>query len=65
MSSQPFFTVPLCSGGGHGTNGIHFEEASVIFSGLLLTAPDERQDYGEKRLRTTQRVGRRRDSHQP
>ena len=28
-------------------HGISFEEASVIFSGLLLTAPDKRQDYGE------------------
>lgn len=31
-------------------HGISFEEASAIFSGLLLTAPDERQDYGEKRF---------------
>ena len=32
------------------TNSIYFEEASVIFSGLLLTAPDKRQDCGERRL---------------
>lgn len=31
-------------------HGISFEEAKVIFSGLLLTAPDKRQDYGEQRL---------------
>ncbi len=28
-------------------HGISFEEARVIFSSRLLTAPDKRQDYGE------------------
>ena len=31
-------------------HGIGFEEAKVIFASPVLTAPDERQDYGEERL---------------
>lgn len=50
-------------------HGISFEEASVIFSDPLLTAPDKRQDYGEKRFISygqPSRVGRCcRGSHQP
>ena len=33
----------------HIKHGILFEEAALIFSGLILTEVDERQDYGEKR----------------
>ena len=44
MSSQPSLPCYFAAKGGHGTNSIYFEEASVIFSGLLLTAPDKRQD---------------------
>ena len=31
-------------------HGIGFEEAKVIFAGPVLTAPNDRQDYGEKRF---------------
>ena len=34
----------------HSKHGIGFEEASLIFTGPVLTAPDDRQDYGEKRF---------------
>ena len=30
--------------------GIRFEEAEIIFSSPVLTAPDDRQDYGEERF---------------
>lgn len=33
----------------HSKHGIGFEEANLIFTGPVLTAPDNRQDYGEKR----------------
>jgi uncharacterized DUF497 family protein len=31
-------------------HGISFEEAKAIFDGPILTAPDDRQDYGEERF---------------
>ena len=31
-------------------HGIGFEEAKVIFASPVLTAPDDRQDYGEERF---------------
>ena len=34
----------------HRKHGIGFEEASLIFTGPVLTAPDDRQDYSEKRF---------------
>lgn len=30
-------------------HGIRFEDASLIFSGIVLTAVDKRHDYGEER----------------
>ena len=61
---KPSLPCHFAFGGGHGTNGIHFEEAKVVPSGRLLTAPDKRQDYGEDQLQPS-RVGRCRGSHQP
>lgn len=34
----------------HSKHRIRFEEASVIFAGPVLTAPDDRHDYGEMRF---------------
>jgi uncharacterized DUF497 family protein len=31
-------------------HGIGFEEASLIFTGPVLTAPDDRKDYSEERF---------------
>ena len=31
-------------------HGISFEEAKAIFASPVLTAPDDRQDYGEERF---------------
>ena len=33
-------------------HGIDFGVASVVFAGLTVTTPDERQDYGEQRFIT-------------
>ena len=33
------------------TRGFGFDFAALIFSGLVLEAPDDRQDYGEIRIR--------------
>ena len=30
-------------------HGILFEEAALVYSGIILTEADERRDYGEKR----------------
>ena len=30
-------------------HGIDFEVAPVVFAGIAVTIPDERQDYGERR----------------
>ena len=38
-------------------HGIGFEEAEVIFAGPVLTAPDDRQDYGEERFISTGQLG--------
>ena len=34
----------------HSKHGIGFEEASLIFTGPVLTAPDNRHDYSEERF---------------
>ena len=34
-------------------HGISFEEAQAIFNGPVLTAVDEREDYGEERFIST------------
>lgn len=41
---------PKCNRINHEKHSFDLEEARVVFSGLLLTAPDKRQDYGEKRM---------------
>jgi uncharacterized DUF497 family protein len=33
------------------TRGFGFDFAALIFSGLVIEAPDSRQDYGEVRIR--------------
>jgi hypothetical protein len=38
-------------------HGISFEEASAVFDSPLLTAPDDREEYGEERLITTGQLG--------
>ena len=38
-------------------HGISFEEAKVIFAGPVLTAPDDRQDYGEERFISYGQIG--------
>ena len=38
-------------------HGISFEEAQAIFNGPVLTAVDEREDYGEERFISTGQLG--------
>ena len=38
-------------------HSIGFEEAKVIFDGPVLTAADEREDYGEERFISTGQLG--------
>ena len=38
-------------------HSIDFEEAKVIFDGPVLTAADEREDYGEERFISTGQLG--------
>ena len=38
-------------------HGISFEDATTIFDGPVLAAPDERQDYGEERFISTGQLG--------
>ncbi len=38
-------------------HGISFEEAAVIFKGIVLTRVDDRKDYGEIREVSTGRIG--------
>ena len=38
-------------------HGITFEEAKAMFDGPVLTATDDRQDYGEERFISTGQLG--------
>ena len=38
-------------------HGITFEEAQAMFDGPVLTATDDRQDYGEERFISTGQLG--------
>ena len=38
-------------------DGIRFEEAKVIFASPVLTAPDDRQDYGGERFISYGQIG--------
>jgi hypothetical protein len=39
--------------------GLDFRDAEMVFSGITLTLPDDRQDYGEPRFQTYGLLGRR------